>query len=174
MRALIVPEYEVAPESVNVLFGYGVVGKSAQAGKAVCERVLPIGNTITIVVGGVVEAVAVSSNVCLPPALEDGAYLDWYVGEVLTARAEFEAALDQKKIRRWPSHANFILADIGSRHAEFVQHMRAADVLVRDRSNDPGCDGCVRITIGTRQQMRLAATALHETLAAMQIGTQTR
>ena len=31
---------------------------------------------------------------CLPPALEDTAYLDWYVGEVLAARAEFEAALD--------------------------------------------------------------------------------
>ena len=31
---------------------------------------------------------------CLPPALEDTAYLDWYVGEVLAARTEFEAALD--------------------------------------------------------------------------------
>jgi histidinol-phosphate aminotransferase len=32
--------------------------------------------------------------------------------------------------------------------------MRAAGVLVRDRSSDPGCDGRVRITIGTREQMR--------------------
>ena len=60
MRAGIVPEKEVAPESVNVLFGFGVAGKSVQAGKAVCERVLPIGNSITIVVAGVVETVAVS------------------------------------------------------------------------------------------------------------------
>ena len=111
---------------------------------------------------------------CLPPALGDAAYLDWYVGDVLAARTEFEAVLDQEKIRRWPSHANFVLVDIGPRHAEFVQHMRAVDVLVRDRSNDPGCDGCVRITIGVRQQMRLAATALHETLATMQIGSQAR
>ena len=29
---------------------------------------------------------------CLPPALEDRAYLNWYVGEVLAARADFEAA----------------------------------------------------------------------------------
>ncbi len=106
---------------------------------------------------------------CLPPALEDAAYLEWYVGEVLAARADFEAALDQERIRRWPSHANFVLVEIGSQHAEFVRHMRAAGVLVRDRSNDPGCDGCVRITIGTRQQMRTAASALHETLAALQI-----
>ena len=32
--------------------------------------------------------------VCLQTALEDTAYLDWYVGEVLAARTEFEAALD--------------------------------------------------------------------------------
>ena len=35
--------------------------------------------------------------------------------------------------------------------------MRAAGVLVRDRSSDPGCDGRVRITIGTREQMGHAA-----------------
>ena len=91
---------------------------------------------------------------CLPPALEDTAYLDWYVGEVLAARGEFEAALDAAGVRRWPSRANFILVEIGARHAEFVRLMRAAGVLVRDRSSDPGCDGRVRITIGTREQMQ--------------------
>ena len=40
--------------------------------------------------------------------------------------------------------------------------MRAAGVLVRDRSSDPGCDGRVRITIGTREQMKHAAAALNE------------
>ena len=86
------------------------------------------------------------------------------------ARAEFEAALDSVRLRRWPSRANFILVDIGARHAEFVRLMRAAGVLVRDRSNDPGCDGRVRITIGTREQMRLAVAALNETLAALRSG----
>jgi histidinol-phosphate aminotransferase len=104
---------------------------------------------------------------CLPPALEDSAYLDWYVGDVLAARADFESVLDDERIRRWPSHANFVLVEIGAQHAEFVRHMRAAGVLVRDRSNDPGCNGCVRITIGTRQQMRAAAAALHETMTLL-------
>lgn len=109
---------------------------------------------------------------CLPPALEDAAYLDWYTGEVVAARAEFEAVLDKAGVRRWPSHANFVLVDIGPRHAEFVRSMRGAGVLVRDRSNDPGCDGCVRITIGTRQQMQIAATVLRETLAALQAASE--
>ena len=104
---------------------------------------------------------------CLPPALEDTTYLDWYVSEVRAARSEFEAALDAVKVRRWPSRANFILVEIGAQHAEFVRLMRAAGVLVRDRSSDPGCEGLVRITIGTREQMRHAVTALNETLAIL-------
>jgi histidinol-phosphate aminotransferase len=107
---------------------------------------------------------------CLPPALADTAYLDWYVSEVLAARADFEAALDAEKVRRWPSRANFILVEIGARHAEFVRLMRASGVLVRDRSSDPGCDGRVRITIGTREQMQHAAEALNQTMLTLRKG----
>jgi histidinol-phosphate aminotransferase len=101
---------------------------------------------------------------CLPAALEDTAYLDWYVGEVLAAREEFEAALDELRVRRWPSAANFVLVEIGEKHRDFVRLMSAGGVLVRDRSNDPGCDGCVRITIGTREQMRDAVVVLRRTM----------
>ncbi|MFP5206805.1 MAG: pyridoxal phosphate-dependent aminotransferase [Acidobacteriota bacterium] len=104
---------------------------------------------------------------CLPPALEDTRYLDWYVSEVLAAKTEFEAALDKLNVRRWPSRANFVLVDIGPQHAEFVRRMKAAGVLVRDRSNDPGCDGRVRITIGAREQMQSAIAALNATIAAL-------
>jgi histidinol-phosphate aminotransferase len=104
---------------------------------------------------------------CLSPALEDTTYLDWYVAEVKAARTEFEAALDAAGVRRWPSQANFILTKIGPRHAEFVRLMHEAGVLVRDRSADPGCDGRVRITIGTREQMRDAVLALNQSLATL-------
>jgi len=109
---------------------------------------------------------------CLPAALKDEAYLNDYVSEVITARGEFESALDRAGLRRWPSRANFILVEIGARHAEFVRHMRDAGVLVRDRSSDPGCDGRVRITIGTREQMRKAAVVMNETLAQMRAGNE--
>jgi histidinol-phosphate aminotransferase len=107
---------------------------------------------------------------CLPAALEDTAYLDWYVSEVLQARAEFEAALDAVKLRHWPTRANFILVEIGPRHAEFVHLMRDAGVLVRDRSSDPGCDGRVRITIGTREQMQQAIAALSDAVTELGLG----
>ena len=107
---------------------------------------------------------------CLPQALADAAYVEWYAAEVVAARLRFEAAVDNAGIRRWPSHANFVLVEIGPRHADFVRRMRAAGVLVRDRSSDPGCDGCVRITIGTRQQMEMATTVFEEAVAALRAG----
>lgn len=104
---------------------------------------------------------------CLPAALNDTKYLEWYVDEVLHAKVGFEAALDQSGIPRWPSRANFVLIRIGDRHADFVSRMNALGVMVRDRSRDPGCDGCVRVTIGTRQQMRHAGEALRRVVADM-------
>jgi histidinol-phosphate aminotransferase len=104
---------------------------------------------------------------CLVPALEDTVYLDWYVAEVSAARAEFETALDTACVRHWPSRANFVLTEIGPQHKEFTRLMSAAGVLVRDRSSDPGCEGRVRITIGTREQMRRAVATLNNVLATL-------
>ncbi len=98
--------------------------------------------------------------VCLPPALGDNAYLDWYVSEVKQARAELLPVLDALQLRYWPTTANFVLTRIGAKHNEFVTAMRKRGVLTRDRSADAGCDGCVRITIGTREQMTAGAAAI--------------
>lgn len=102
---------------------------------------------------------------CLRAALEDEGYLRWYVEEVLASRAEFEAALQRLGVPFWPSKANFVLVRIGAKHRDFVEAMRGHNVLVRDRSNDPGCDGCVRITVGTREHTQLGIRALEATLA---------
>jgi histidinol-phosphate aminotransferase len=101
---------------------------------------------------------------CLPTALEDQAYLDWYVDEVLTARDELGAAMSQMGVKYWPSQANFVLTRIGAKHAAFSAAMRARGVLVRDRSSDPGCDGCVRITIGTREHTAAGIAAMQAAL----------
>jgi histidinol-phosphate aminotransferase len=102
---------------------------------------------------------------CLGAALEDEGYLRWYCGEVLASRTLFEDALRRICVPYWPSQANFVLVNIGARHRAFVQAMRARGVLVRDRSADPGCDGCVRITLGTLEQTEQGIAALEESLA---------
>jgi histidinol-phosphate aminotransferase len=101
---------------------------------------------------------------CLPAALDDDAYLQWYVEEVKTARKEMVENIGILGVPQWPSQANFILVKIGPRHAEFVQAMQRRGVLTRDRSKDQGCDGCVRVTVGTREQMRAAVAAMAESL----------
>lgn len=111
-----------------------------------------------------VNALALAS---LPAAVGDREYLNDYVAEVRAARAEFERAIDGFGIRRWPSEANFILVEIGAKHREFSAAMHERGVLVRDRSSDPGCDGCVRITIGTREQMKKATEAMRDVLAQL-------
>jgi histidinol-phosphate aminotransferase len=101
---------------------------------------------------------------CLPAALEDDDYLQWYVGEVKGARTEMAEAICQLGVSQWPSQANFILVKIGPLHREFVQAMHRRGVLTRDRSKDQGCDGCVRLTVGTRAQMKQAVAAMAESL----------
>jgi histidinol-phosphate aminotransferase len=101
---------------------------------------------------------------CLPEALADEAYIKWYAGQVHQSRRFAEQALTRLKVSFWPSHANFILMNIGSRHKAFVEAMRRQDVLVRDRSADPGCDGCVRITLGTLEHTQQGMEALENTL----------
>lgn len=93
-------------------------------------------------------------------ALEDTAYIDWYVAQIKQARAEFLNALDTIGLQYWPTEANFVLVNIGQSHRDFVAAMRGQGILVRDRSADPGCDGLVRVTIGTPDQMRSAVTAI--------------
>lgn len=103
---------------------------------------------------------------CLPAALEDDAYVRWYADQVHTGRERMAAGLRELGVPFFESHANFILMDIGPKHADLVKAMRAHGVLLRDRSADPGCDGFVRITIGIEEHVTrgLAAlkTCLHE------------
>ncbi len=85
---------------------------------------------------------------CLPAALNDSAYVQSYVQQVLQGRQRLQAELDLLGIKYWPSRANFVLMEIGADREQFIQRMRAAGILIRDRNSDPGCSGCVRITLG--------------------------
>jgi histidinol-phosphate aminotransferase len=48
----------------------------------------------------------------------------------------------------YPSDANFLLVRF-DRSAELFEYLRTNGVIVRDRSSEPGCRGCLRITVGT-------------------------
>jgi histidinol-phosphate aminotransferase len=102
---------------------------------------------------------------CLPVALADDAYVQWYADQVRVGLARMMDGLRALGVDFFPSHANFVLMKIGAKHAELVKAMRARGVLLRDRSTDPGCDGYVRITIGVAEHVTRGLAALKESLA---------
>ena len=116
-----------------------------------------------------VNAVAL---LALPAALADGGYVANYATQVRAGRARLERELTQAGITWWPSEANFVLMRIGEWHREFVVAMRRRGILVRDRSSDPGCEGCVRITIGTTEQTERLLVALREVVAELKLGAE--
>ncbi|HTZ81836.1 MAG TPA: histidinol-phosphate transaminase [Candidatus Acidoferrales bacterium] len=110
-----------------------------------------------------VNAVALA---CLPDAIGDQSYIERYVEEILEARVRLERSLEASGIEFWPSRANFVLMRAGPSSAEasrLVELMRQRGILVRDRSSDPGCKGCVRITLGPREHADRLLSALQET-----------
>src|SRR5271163_1287212 len=97
---------------------------------------------------------------CLSVAIEDEAYLAWYVEQVRTGRERMMGGLAELGVPYFPSAANFVLMKIGPKHKELVAAMRARGGLLRDRSTDPGCDGFVRITIGVEEHVTRGLDAL--------------
>ncbi|MGA7291299.1 MAG: histidinol-phosphate transaminase [Terriglobales bacterium] len=115
-----------------------------------------------------VNAVALA---ILPEALQDQEYVGRYAAEVRNNRARLQQELRVLGLHFWPSHANFVLVRIGAAHAAFVQALRDRGIRVRDRSSDPGCQGCVRLTVGSDEHTQTLITALREVVD--QLGLRT-
>ncbi|MEI9974343.1 MAG: histidinol-phosphate transaminase [Ignavibacteriota bacterium] len=93
-------------------------------------------------------------------AVEDTGYVQTYVAEVLAARELLCVGLEKLGIAYIPSSANFVLAQLGKRAIEIRDSLRDQAILVRDRSYE--APGCVRFTVGTREQTRRLLAALEE------------
>lgn len=106
---------------------------------------------------------------CLPAALQDEEYVLTYASQVRQNREKLQDQLREWGVRFWPSQANFVLLYVGKLHSELVRAMRSQGILVRDRSNDPGCEGCVRVTVGSAQQTKCLIEALGVALTAFGI-----
>jgi histidinol-phosphate aminotransferase len=79
---------------------------------------------------------------------------------VLAARELLCVGLEKLGIGYVPSSANFVLGRFGSRAVAVRDALRGQGILVRDRSYE--APGCVRITVGTREQTRTLLAALEE------------
>ncbi len=98
--------------------------------------------------------------VALPAAFQDTAYYEWYVNQVRESRQLIYDALDKAGVSYWKSDANFVLARFEGRGTDVQTSLAASGVHVRDRSGDPGCADCLRITAGVVEHTRKFVTAL--------------
>ncbi len=109
-----------------------------------------------------VNAVALA---CLEEALADQAFVREHVAQVKQGRERLAQLFDELGLRFWPSHTNFVLVRVGASAKTFVESMQRRGILVRDSSANPGCEGCVRITVGTPSQMDGVLQAIREAFA---------
>jgi histidinol-phosphate aminotransferase len=111
-------------------------------------------------------SVNVFASTAMVAALSDRAYLEWYRSQVRRSRDLFYAACERLGLTCWHSQANFVLIRIGDRAQEVVQRLAERRIFVRDRSSQPGCGGCVRITAGIVSHSERCIAALEEILCA--------
>ena len=106
----------------------------------------------------------ICATVALTAGLADVGYYEWYLGQVKTSKALLYEALSKAGVRFWPSEANFVLARFGDRARAVVDGLAARGVHVRDKSRDPACPGCLRITTGVVEHTEACIRALEEVL----------
>lgn len=95
-----------------------------------------------------VYSVNIAAVVAVQAALEDPGHLAAYTTQVEQSKALLYAACDRLGLRYWKSAANFVLIDAGTRAEALARGAAARGVYVRDRSAEPGLEGCLRVGAG--------------------------
>jgi len=114
-----------------------------------------------------VYSVNVASVVAVQAALGDLDHLQGYLRQVAESKTLLYAACDRLGLTYWPSQSNFVLVCAGDRVKAIVDGAFARGVYLRDRSSEPGCQGCIRIGAGVVAHTKRAITAIEEVLCGV-------
>ena len=86
-------------------------------------------------------------------ALENVEQVNGFIKEIVEEREKLSASLKEfafvKKI--YSSEANFLLVKVEDAKKLFL-YLQERQIIVRDRSKAPLCEGCLRITVGTKEE----------------------
>lgn len=87
------------------------------------------------------------------------------VASIVAERERLQQRLARLAVDQWPSEANFVLfRPLGRDGHDVWEQLLERSVLVRDTSNWPGLQGCLRVTVGTRDENDVFLSALEEVL----------
>ncbi len=105
-------------------------------------------------VNGVTQQIALKS-------LQNIDKKDKMIQEIINGRKYLEESLAQfdqvEKI--YPSDSNFLLVKFKDSDNVF-EYLMNEKIIVRNRSNQPGCDNCLRITVGTKDENKTLIKSL--------------
>jgi histidinol-phosphate aminotransferase len=113
-------------------------------------------------------AVNVAATTVLRAALRSREHIDRYVAESAASRRLIAEFCVRAGLTSFESAANFVLVRVGSQAAAVVAALAARGVIIRDRSADRGCEGCVRITAGLIADTERCLALLEDCLAPRQ------
>ena len=96
-------------------------------------------------------------------ALDNTDKVNEWIKEIVEERNPMSKELSQLPfiIRVYPSEANFLLIKIKEPQALY-NYLVSKQIIIRDRSNMELCEGCLRITIGTKEENRLLIETLKQ------------
>ncbi|GAA4386339.1 histidinol-phosphate transaminase [Hymenobacter koreensis] len=84
--------------------------------------------------------------------------------QLLEGRRALESTLPSLPVVEhvFPSDANFLLVRFRPDATAMYQHLLARGIVVRNRTTQPGCAGCLRLTVGTKAENQQLLAALQQ------------
>ena len=152
------------PSHPNVVIGrtfakaHGLAGLRAGCLIGGPDRLDPIRNVIPPF------SVSVLTAAGWRAALKDRAQLARYQRQVAESKELVYRFCDRLKLQYWKSAGNFVLLRPGGDIPRLVAALGTRGVLVKDRSREHGCGGCIRLTAGLVEHTRQALAAMEEIL----------
>ena len=95
-------------------------------------------------------------------ALENVAEVNEFIRELVQSREEMVTSLKKVSVveKIFPSDANFLLVKVNDARALY-NYLLTKAIVVRDRSRVELCEGCLRITVGTKRENEQLIEALN-------------
>lgn len=113
-----------------------------------------------------VYSVNIAAVVAVQAALQDLGHVQHYLSQVEHSKALLYEACDRLGLHYWKSSANFVLVRAGDRLDAVMKTAAARRIYLRDRSTEPGCEGCLRVATGIVEHTRTFIAVLEEVMCA--------
>ncbi|KKS96653.1 MAG: histidinol-phosphate aminotransferase, histidinol-phosphate aminotransferase [Candidatus Gottesmanbacteria bacterium GW2011_GWA2_43_14] len=104
------------------------------------------------------------SSMLAERVLEDKNWIIRNSGEIIRERTKLAKVFRKLGFEVYDSAANFLLVRIGDKAGEICRKLKSRKILVRDLSNQKYLEGCVRITVRSKNENKILVCVLKEIL----------